>query len=85
VTDPKLVLINVASGITIAMESREIDSKNQGLLVYKIDSNINHGDGPISAEKKLLSKGESMKIDNWNIYVSDTSPSGLIVKVEKSA
>ena len=85
VTDPKLVLINVASGITIAMESREIDSKNQGLLVYKIDSNINHGDGPISAEKKLLSKGESMKIDNWNIYVSDTSPSGLIVRVEKSA
>jgi M6 family metalloprotease-like protein len=84
VTDPKLVLINVASGITIAMESRVIDSKNQGLLVYKIDSNTNHGDGPISAEKNLLSKGESIKLDNWNIYVSDTSPLGLIVKVEKS-
>jgi len=84
VTDPKLALINVASGITIAMESRVIDSKNQGLLVYKIDSNTNHGDGPISAEKNLLSKGESIKLDNWNIYVSDTSPSGLIVKVEKS-
>lgn len=85
VTDPKLVMINVASGITIAMESRVIDSKNQGLLVYKIDSNTNHGDGPISAEKNLLSMGESIKLDNWNISVSATSPSGLIVKVEKSA
>jgi M6 family metalloprotease-like protein len=85
VTDPKLVMINVASGITIAMESRVIDSKNQGLLVYKIDSNTNHGDGPISAEKNLLSMGDSIKLDNWNISVSATSPSGLIVKVEKSA
>jgi M6 family metalloprotease-like protein len=85
VTDPKLVLINVASGITIAMESRVIDSKNQGLLVYKIDSNTNHGDGPINAEKNLLSMGESIRLDNWNISVSATSPSGLIVKVEKSA
>lgn len=85
VTDPKLVMINVASGITIAMESRVIDSKNQGLLVYKIDSNTNHGDGPINAEKNLLSLGESIRLDNWNISVSATSPSGLIVKVEKSA
>ena len=84
VSDPKLVLINVSSGITIAMESRVIDSKHQGLLVYKIDSNIDHGDGPISAEKKLLSMGESIKLENWSIYVSNTSPSGLIVKVEKS-
>ena len=85
VNGPKLVVINVAPGISIAMESRVDDSKNQGLLVYKIDSNINHGDGPISAEKKLLKMGEKIKLDNWQIYVSDTSSSGLIVKVDKSS
>lgn len=81
----KLLLINLKPGVTIAMESRNIYSSGQGLLVYKIDTNINHGDGPITAEKLLLRKGEKKSIDNWNIEVKDTSTTGLLVSVIKSS
>ena len=80
----KLLLINLVPGVTIAMESRNNYSSGQGLLVYKIDTNISHGDGPITAEKLLLRKGEKKSIDNWTIDVKDTSATGLIVNVSKT-
>jgi len=80
----KLLLINVKPGVTIAMESHNNYSSGQGLLVYKIDTNISHGDGPITAEKLLLRKGEKRSIDNWNIELIDNSSTGLLVSVSKT-
>jgi M6 family metalloprotease-like protein len=80
----KLLLINVKPGVTIAMESRNNYSSGQGLLVYKIDTNISHGDGPITAEKLLLRKGEKRSIDNWNIELIDNTSTGLLVSVSKT-
>ena len=80
----KLLLINVKPGVTIAMESRDNYSSGQGLLLYKIDTNISHGDGPITAEKLLLRKGEKRSIDNWNIELIDNSSTGLLVSVSKT-
>jgi M6 family metalloprotease-like protein len=81
----KLLLVNLKPGVTIAMESRNNYSSGQGLLVYKIDTNINHGDGPITAEKLLLRKGEKRTMDNWNIELIDNSSKGLLVSVIKSS
>ncbi len=81
----KLLLINLKPGVTIAMESRNNYSSGQGLLVYKIDTNINHGDGPITAEKLLLRKGEKRVMDNWNIELIDNTSKGLLVSVIKSS
>jgi M6 family metalloprotease-like protein len=80
----KLLLINLAPGVTIAMESRLFYSKNQGLLVYKIDTNTNHGDGPITAEKNTMDKGQKKTFDGWTIEVKDSSPTGLLVNLTKS-
>jgi M6 family metalloprotease-like protein len=80
----KLLLINLAPGVTIAMESRLFYSKNQGLLVYKIDTNTNHGDGPITAEKNTMDKGQKKTFDGWTIEVKDSSPTGLLVNVSKT-
>ena len=80
----KLLLINVKPGVTIAMESHNNYSSGQGLLVYKIDTNISHGDGPIAAEKLLLRKGEKKSIDNWNIELIDNTSTGLLVSVSKT-
>lgn len=80
----KLLLINVKPGVTIAMESHNNYSSGQGLLVYKIDTNISHGDGPITAEKLLLRKGEKRSIDNWNIELIDNTSTGLLVSVSKT-
>jgi len=82
---PKLLLINLAPGVTLAMESRTYYSDNQGLLVYKIDTNINHGDGPITAEKNTLDKGRKKTFGNWTIEVKDSTPTGLLVSAIKGS
>jgi M6 family metalloprotease-like protein len=80
----KLLLVNLKPGVTIAMESRPQSSQSQALLVYKIDSSINHGEGPITAEKFLMSKGDTKSIENWRIEVKDSSSTGLLVSLIKS-
>ena len=76
---PKLVLINLSEGVTLAIEGRTQPSK--GILAYKIDSRINHGDGPIIAQKTLLSSGQQLTLDGWTIKVVAVDTSGFLIDV----
>jgi M6 family metalloprotease-like protein len=78
---PKLVLINLLEGVTLAIEGRTQPSK--GVLAYKIDSRINHGDGPIIAQKTLLSSGQQLTLDGWTIKVVAVDTSGFLIDVIK--
>jgi hypothetical protein len=80
--EPKLVLINLQEGVTISIEVRG-NSGPQGVLVYKIDSRINHGDGPITAQRDLIYKGNSLLLDGWRISTLEEGAKGMLVKVEK--
>lgn len=81
---PKLVLINLQLGVTIAVEVRQRSIYiPRGVLVYKIDSRINHGDGPITAQSELLSEGNSLVIDGWKISALTEGVEGMLVKIEK--
>ena len=81
---PKLVLINLQLGVTIAAEVRQRSIYiPRGVLVYKIDSRINHGDGPITAQSELLSEGKSLVIDGWKISALVEGVEGMLVKVER--
>ena len=82
--EPKLVLINLQEGVTISIEVRG-NSGPQGVLVYKIDSRINHGDGPITAQRDLIYKGNSLLLDGWRISTLEEGAKGMLVKVEKVA
>ena len=83
-SDPKLILINLQQGVTLAIEVRQQSVyMPRGVLVYKIDSRINHGDGPITAQSELLSEGKSLDIDGWRISVLVEGVDGMMVKVEK--
>jgi M6 family metalloprotease-like protein len=82
--EPKLVLINLQVGVTIGVEVRQRSSNlPRGVLVYKVDSRINHGDGPITAQSELLSEGNSLDIDGWRISALTEGLEGMLVKVEK--
>jgi hypothetical protein len=82
--EPKLVLINLQAGVTIAIEFRQHPNYfGRGVLVYKIDSRINHGDGPITAQTELLAEGKSLDIDGWRISALTEGVDGMLVKVEK--
>jgi M6 family metalloprotease-like protein len=78
---PKLILINLSDGVTLAIEGRMLP--NKGVLVYKIDSRINHGDGPIRAEKTLLTATQQITLDGWTIKVLATDTSGFLIDVIK--
>lgn len=79
---PKMVLINLSTGVTLAIEGRTSPSK--GVLVYKIDTRINHGDGPIIAQKRLLGSGQQLTLDGWTIKVNDIDTSGILFDVIKN-
>jgi len=79
---PKLTLINLQLGVTIAIETRS-DFSDLGVLVYKIDSRIPHGEGPITAQKTLLRAGKSLSMDGWRIEVQDVDSMGALVKVSR--
>jgi M6 family metalloprotease-like protein len=81
---PKLILINLEAGVTLSVEVRQLNSStSRGVLVYKIDSRINHGDGPITAQSSLLSEGKSLVIDGWRITALEEGVEGMLIKVEK--
>ena len=81
---PKLILINLQEGVTISVEVRQLDgSASRGVLVYKIDSRINHGDGPITAQSDLLYEGKSLLIDGWRVTALEEGTEGMLIKVER--
>jgi len=82
-TGNKLVLLNIKEGRTLAMEARTAYDSNQGLLVYEIDSSINHGDGPIKAQKKLLYEGDLLTVLGYAITVKASDKKGLLFSLTK--
>lgn len=83
-SEPKLILINLEPGVTLAIEARRIlFNLPLGALVYTIDSKINHGDGPITAENNLIYEGKSLEKNGWRISVITEGHSGVLIKVEK--
>jgi M6 family metalloprotease-like protein len=82
--EPKLLLINLQEGVTIAIEFRQHPNYFvRGVLVYKVDSRINHGDGPITAQTELLAEGKSLDIDGWRISAVTEGVDGMLVKIDK--
>ena len=82
--DPKLLTINLAPGVTLAAEPRLIGNSEQGLLLYTVNSYVAHGQGPITSQNQLLSKGKSRSLYGWKFSVLDSNSSGVLVSVEKT-
>ena len=81
---PKLLLINLQEGVTISVEVRQpYKLAELGALVYKVDSRINHGDGPITAESSLLYQNNSKVFDGWRISALKSDGEGMLIEVEK--
>lgn len=82
--DPKLLTINIAPGVTLAAEVRNAAGVDKGLLLYTINTYINHGDGPILTQNNLLAKGQSKGMLGWEFTVLDSDEMGLLVSVKKT-
>jgi hypothetical protein len=82
--DPKLLTINLAPGVTLAAEVRNAAGVDKGLLLYIINTYINHGEGPILTQNNLLAKGQSKGMLGWEFTVLDSDEMGLLVSVKKT-
>jgi M6 family metalloprotease-like protein len=83
-----LFQMDYTTGRTLALESKGTVNGKQGLLVYEIDSSINHGDGPINAQKKLIEASRSLtsrslSLLGYKFEVLDANKNGLLVRVTK--
>ena len=81
---PQLILINLAPGVSMAAESR-IWGETQRLLLYVIDTNLSHGQGPLRSLNTLLKAGESKDLFDWKFNVVETSKDGLLLEVSKGS
>ena len=79
---PKLLLINLAPGVTLAAETRE-GKDSQNLFTYLIDTNLDNGDGPVRSYNKLVQIGESIEFYDWKMQVIESSKDGLLLEVSK--
>jgi hypothetical protein len=59
-------------------------TKCSGLLIYTVDTKINHGDGPIVARKELLFLNESVIVGKYQFKVNDFDENGLLFTVERT-
>jgi hypothetical protein len=85
----KLLLIQTEPGVVMGVEVRADkrcrDGKScLGLLIYTVDTRVNHGDGPIVARKELLIVGESLIIEKHQFKVEDFDENGLLVTVNRA-
>jgi hypothetical protein len=79
---PKVVLINIEPGVTLAAEPRLWGDTNS-LLVYLIDTNIGHGEGPLRSLNTLIPAGESREVFDWKFNVLKSNKDGLLFEVSK--
>lgn len=82
--EPKILLINLAPGVSLVGESRTTGS-SQGLLLYVVDTNLSHGRGPMRALNSLINVGDSKDLFDWQFKVLDSNKEGLIVQVKKGS
>ena len=83
-TESKLLTINLAPGVTLAAESRKASSSESGLLLSFINSNTNHGQGPVLAQRFLMTKGDSKSLLGWRISVLDSDADGVLIEAIKT-
>ena len=82
--DSKLLTINLAPGVTLGGESRISTPNSSGLLLYTVNTNISHGQGPILAQKSLVLKGESKSWQGWQFNVLDSNSEGILFEAIKT-
>ena len=99
-TAPQLLVIRTSSTEAIAVESRrntrhdsKASSASNGLLVYKIDSKIMNGQGPLRIVRKPgsvdalfsdapLKVGESLVLGSWKISNIESGADWDVAKIE---
>lgn len=83
-SQPKLLLINLSPGVTLAAEVRSAGT-NQGLLLYVIDTHLYDGQGPIRSINTLVKAGETKELFDWKFHVLGTSKEGILVDVSRTS
>lgn len=86
----RLVVIPQARGKGIFLEYRgarprdDGSGEGKGVYVYSLNSNINHGDGPLEGIDDLLSDGESVAYQGYRFTIIGADEDAVFVKIDKT-
>ena len=81
IDNTKIGVINLAPGVSLCFEAKKDLDGSTGLLVYKVDTNYAHGNGPFAGPDELIKSGKSYSEDGYKFKVLGTDASGLLVQV----
>lgn len=85
-TGKKLLVIPTNTTSAVIAEFRDDEYGNgKGVLVYTLDTTINHGQGPMKSGKDLLVIGESITYKDVEIKVIAASKDGVFVQVKSKS
>ena len=80
----RLLVIPGSYGIGYFVEYRDaLFNEGRGLFVYHLDSNTQHGSGPLEGVNTLLSSGESVEFRGYRFSVLGADTDGAYVRIEK--
>jgi len=82
--ESKLLTVNLAPGVTLAGEARSATSTESGLLLSVINTNTNHGQGPVLTQKFLMTKGDFKNLLGWRISVLESDADGVLIEAIKT-
>ena len=82
--ESKLLTINLAPGVTLTAEARKASSNNSGVLLTLINTHTNHGQGPVLAQRFLMTKSDSKSLLGWRISVLETDADGVLIEAIKT-
>lgn len=82
--DPKLLTINLSSGVTLAAETRFGSGTEKGLLLYLINTYQDAGDGSVLTQNAVVTKGKSKAMFGWKFSVIDSNDDGVLIEVTKT-
>jgi hypothetical protein len=81
----KLVLVRLQNGVTLAIENRPGTKFISSALVYKIDSRIGHGSGPIQSLRVLENGSSPFVVDGIRLQVLGANKDGLLLRIQRTS
>ena len=77
----KLGVINLEPGVSVCFEAKKDYDGSIGLLIYEVNTNFDHGNGPFWGEDSLLKKGKTTEFEGAKFKVLGSSKEGVLVQI----
>ena len=81
----RLAVIPQSRGIGIFVEYREaMNNEGKGVYVYRLNSNVGHGSGPLEGIDNLLSDGENVTYYGYRFTIIGADEEAVFIRIDRT-